>query len=43
MMDALQTYETYKRLGWTDEEIWNTLSEMDFIDDGVEETEDVNY
>lgn len=36
-------YETYKRLGWTDEEIWNSLSEMEFCDDGVEETEDVNY
>lgn len=33
-------YETYKRLGWSDEEIWNSMSEMDFTDDGVEEIED---
>ena len=30
-------YETYKRLGWSDEDIWNFISETTACDDGIGE------
>lgn len=33
------TYEMYKNLGWTPQEIWEFASETEHCNDGVEEDE----
>lgn len=38
-----ETYDIYRKLGWTAEETWQFLIGATETDDGVEETEDVNY
>ena len=38
-----ETYDMYRKLGWTAEETWQFLIGVTETDDGVEETEDVNY
>ena len=40
MFGRYEAVDYYRKMGWTDEEIWETISEMSFEDDDFEEVWD---
>lgn len=42
MMGRYEIVDYYRRMGWTDEEIWEVISEMSFTDD-VYDGEEADY